>query len=101
MLNRTCGLSQHDFKNLLPLFEENDTLGAFRTETDSGYLEANIVYISKSEQVVNVFFKARHSEAYAAKLIVKIEPFSMMRPLVVDLRGAGTYDQKAEAVFNI
>lgn len=76
-------------------------MGAFRTDTESGYLEANIVYISKSEQVVNVYFRARHSEAYAAKLVIKVEPFCMMRPLVVDLRGTGTYDQKAEAVFNI
>ena len=38
---------------------DNDKLDTFETDLNFGFLEANKVYVSKSEQLINVFFTAK------------------------------------------
>lgn len=44
----------------------------------------------------------RHNQTYNTKLVIDIEPsIGTIQPLVIELNGSGTYDQKAEAVLDI
>ncbi|CAL1533794.1 unnamed protein product [Lymnaea stagnalis] len=71
----------------------------FEFQPRFGVLKANVNHVSNSKTVINVFFNARHSDAYDCRYVVTGHLGEMMR--YIHVVGVGSYDGKHEAILNI
>ena len=73
---------------------------AFRIEPESGLLATKLKSKERcAQQVVSIFFTARHSHTYECQLIV--DGVLGERPISIFLTGQGSYDGKYEAILDI
>ena len=77
-----------------------DAYEAFRIEPKSGILKAQLNSKEQSvQQVISIFFTARHTQSYECQLLV--EGLLDEPPIPIYLSGEGTYDGKYEAILDI
>jgi hypothetical protein len=77
-----------------------DAYEAFRIEPKSGILHTQLNSKEKTvEQVISIYFTARHNHTYECQLLV--EGLLDEPPIPIFLSGEGTYDGKYEAILDI
>ena len=73
---------------------------AFRIEPERGLLATKLKSKERcAQQVVSIFFTARHNHTYECQAIV--EGLLGERPISILLTGQGSYDGKYEAILDV
>lgn len=72
----------------------------FRIEPKSGILSTDLNFKERTvQQVISVYFTARHNQTYECQLMV--EGLLGEPPIPIFLSGEGSYDGKYEAVLDV
>ncbi|CAF0942455.1 unnamed protein product [Adineta ricciae] len=96
--NLTCSSAAWSIRKVYA--NNPDAYEAFRIEPKSGILKTQLNKKERAaQQVISVYFTARHNQVYECQLLV--EGLFDEPPIPIYLSGEGTYDGKYEAILDI